>query len=71
MIDPETLSDEQLDELMRDLSTEQQRRRRLESTPQVIRDMARQFLNDGGVMPTLVAALSGENEEPDNDPDLD
>lgn len=56
-IDLATLSDEDLDSLRTSVLTEQERRQRIASTPGLVADTARRYIEDGGDKADLIAAI--------------
>lgn len=60
MIDLTTLTDEELDTARTDILCEQERRQRLASAPEQVRDIAEAYENDGGDPAVLERAISGD-----------
>lgn len=62
-MDLRALTDDQLDEHRRDVLIEQERRRRIEETPDQVADLAAKFEQDGGDRSALVAAIAERTDQ--------
>lgn len=62
-MDLRALTDDQLDEHRRDVLIEQERRRRIEETPDQVADLAAAYEKDGGDCSALVAAITERTDQ--------